>query len=110
MVKNFYSIADVLCVPLRNIELFNSFIPSKIFEIMAMEKPIIASLRGEAANILVDSKGSLVCDPEDEEKILDNILFLYNNRDRLKDLGKHGHSLLQKILIEEIYLKDTKNI
>lgn len=96
MVKTYYSIADVVCVPLRNINLFDSFIPSKIFEIMAMEKPIIASLRGEAAKILSDSKASLVCDPEDEKKILDNILLLYNNHNRLEELGKQGRKYVTK--------------
>ena len=96
MVKTFYCIADILCVPLRDITLFDSFIPSKIFEIMAMEKPIVASLRGEAAKILDDSQASLVCNPEDENKILDNILFLYDNGNKLKDLGKQGRKYVAK--------------
>lgn len=96
MVKTYYSIADLVCVPLRNIKLFDSFIPSKIFEIMAMEKPIIASIRGEAAKILSDSRASLVCDPEDEKKILDNILLLYNDHNRLEELGKQGRIYVAK--------------
>ena len=110
MVKTFYSIADILCVPLRKIKLFDSFIPSKIFEIMAMEKPIIASLSGEAAKILSRSKASLVCDPEDEEKILDNILFLYSNRERLENLGKKGRKYVANYFDRRILSKKYEKI
>lgn len=64
-VKQFYAIADVCLVPLRNIPLFESFIPSKMFEMLAMARPLVASLRGEAATILGDSGGAIVVDPED---------------------------------------------
>src|SRR5207237_3477346 len=39
-VREFYSLADVCLVPLRNIPLFDSFVPSKMFEMMAMARPI----------------------------------------------------------------------
>jgi len=40
MVPEFYSIMDIGLVPLRNVPLFDTFIPSKMFEIMAMEKAV----------------------------------------------------------------------
>ena len=63
-IPSYYSIADAVLVPLKDIPLFDKFIPSKIFEIMAMGKPIIGSVRGESAEILVKSNGALVCKPE----------------------------------------------
>ena len=42
---------DIGLVPLRNIPLFKTFIPSKMFEMLAMKKPIVASVEGEAASI-----------------------------------------------------------
>ena len=45
--------------------LFRSFIPSKIFEILACNRPILASLEGEAAEILRASGAAVVVPPED---------------------------------------------
>lgn len=89
-MPDFYSIADTVLVTLKNIPLFDTFIPSKIFEIMAMEKPIIASLRGESADILKESKGALVCEPEDVDATAQNIMTLYNQPEMKSTLGNNG--------------------
>jgi len=68
-VKQFYAMADACLVPLRDIPLFDTFIPSKMFEMLAMARPVVASVRGEAAAILRDSGGALVVDPEDSAAI-----------------------------------------
>jgi glycosyltransferase involved in cell wall biosynthesis len=68
-----YRVADVCLVPLRAIPLFRSFIPSKMFEILACGRPIVASLEGEAAEILSASGGALVVPPEDASAIAEAI-------------------------------------
>ena len=78
-VREFYALADVCLAPLRNISLFETFIPSKMFEIMAMGRPIIGSVAGEAADILRKSGGAFVVHPEDSEGIAHAILSLYRN-------------------------------
>ena len=109
-VKSFYSIADVVCVPLRNIPLFDSFIPSKIFEIMAMQKPIIASLAGEAANILANSGGALLSKPEDHNHIFENILFLYKNPEESIKMGSNGRKYVVKNFDRRLLSKNYQNI
>ena len=64
-VPALYRAADVCLVPLRAVPLFRSFIPSKMFEILACGRPILASLEGEAAEILAASGAALVVPPED---------------------------------------------
>src|ERR1035441_5628411 len=73
-VRKFYALADVCLVPLRNIPLFDAFIPSKMFEIMAMGKPILGSVRGEARDILTRSGGAIVVAPEDSRAMSDALL------------------------------------
>jgi hypothetical protein len=89
-VREFYALADVCLVPLRDIKLFDTFIPSKMFEIMAMSKPIVASLRGEAADILRRSGASLVVAPEDSSAVAGAILHLYRHPDEAKAMGQAG--------------------
>ena len=63
-MPDLYRLSDVCLVPLRNIEGFKYFIPSKMFEIMAVPRPIIGAVRGEPAEILNQSGSALVIEPE----------------------------------------------
>ena len=89
-VKKFYALGDVCLVPLRDVPLFKTFIPSKMFEVMAMGRPILASLKGEAADILRRSKGALVVEPEDSGAMTESILHLSRHRKEGKAMGKEG--------------------
>jgi len=93
-VREFYALSDVCLVPLRDIPLFETFIPSKMFEIMAMGRPIIGSVRGESANILEQSGSALVVPPEDSKAIAESVLALYNNRDRAQEMGNKGREFV----------------
>lgn len=68
-VRACYADADICLVPLRKIPLFKTFIPSKMFEMLAMGCPIVASVEGEAAAILKASGGAVVVPPEDSRSI-----------------------------------------
>jgi hypothetical protein len=68
-VPPLYRAADVCLVPLRAVPLFRSFIPSKMFEILACGRPVLASLEGEAAGILAASGAAVVVPPEDVDAI-----------------------------------------
>ena len=93
-VREFYALADVCLVPLRDIPLFETFIPSKMFEIMAMGKPIIGSLRGEAADILRRSGGAMVVEPEDSRAVAEAILRLYHHPEQAETLGRRGREFV----------------
>jgi glycosyltransferase involved in cell wall biosynthesis len=93
-VKRFYALADVCFVPLRNIPLFDTFIPSKMFEIMAMGKPIIASVRGESADILKKAQGAIVVEPEDSQAIAEAVLALSQDHARRQRMGQHGRQFV----------------
>ena len=89
-VKAYYALADVCLVPLRNVPLFKTFIPSKMFEMMAMKKPILASLEGEAADILDRSGGAVVVPPEDSKALAGQLLKLHGNPSVMGEMGEAG--------------------
>ncbi len=72
-VRALYSAADLCLVPLRDIPLFDSFIPSKMFEMLAAGRPVLASVRGEAAEILARSGGAVVVPPEQAAALAEGI-------------------------------------
>jgi glycosyltransferase involved in cell wall biosynthesis len=95
-VNAFYALADVCLVPLRDIPLFDTFIPSKMFEIMAMRRPIIGSVRGEAASILERSGGALVVAPEDSQAIATAIRTLFEAPAKRHSLAACGRDFVVK--------------
>ncbi len=95
-MPDFYRTADVCLVPLRNVALFKGFIPSKMFEIMACGRPIVASLAGEAAHILDRSGGAVVVPPEDSAAIAGAILGLVEDRVARNRLGAAGAAFVAR--------------
>jgi glycosyltransferase involved in cell wall biosynthesis len=95
-IPDFYNSSDLCLIPLKNIELFKTFIPSKMFEIMACGVPIIASLEGEAAQILKDSKAAKVVKPDNPDEIATAIEELINNREEYNQMKAHGPEFVEK--------------
>lgn len=89
-MPDFYRTADVCLVPLKDIPLFQTFIPSKMFEIMACGRPIVAALRGEAAEILDRSGGAVVVPPEDPDSMAEAIARLVDQPELRRRLGESG--------------------
>jgi colanic acid biosynthesis glycosyl transferase WcaI len=74
--RAFYNACDVCLVPLANFPILQETIPSKIFEVMACERPVVASLAGEAARVVRESGGGVVAAPGDPRAIADAVLRL----------------------------------
>ena len=114
LIPEFYSTSDICLIPLKNIELFKTFIPSKMFEIMACGIPIVASLEGEAADVLNDSKAALVVQPDNPEEIKQAIIKLKEDNALYEQFKKNGPSCVgqnysRKKLAEQ-YLEIISNI
>ena len=88
-VARLLAAADICLVPLRDVPLFSSFIPSKMFEYMAASKAVIGSVRGEAARIL-EAAGAIVVEPEDPGALADAIRDLAADPDRRTAMGRRG--------------------
>lgn len=78
-------------VPLKKLDLFKGAIPSKIFENLALKKPILLGLEGEAKELFIDEGNcGLAFEPENKEDLVKQILTLYNNPELSKQLGENG--------------------
>jgi len=78
-------------VPLRKLELFLGAIPSKIFENLSMEVPILLGVDGEARDLFI-SRGNcgLYFEPENVGELVKAISGMLNNKDLARELGKNG--------------------
>lgn len=94
--------SDVSIIPLRKLELFLGAIPSKIFENLAMEKPVILAVDGEARELFVSQgKCALYSEPENAEDLTKNVLLLANNEDLRIQLGEKG-----RVYVEQNFNRD----
>lgn len=96
MIPDFYCTSDLVLIPLKNIELFKTFIPSKMFEIMACGVPIVASVEGEAADILNDSNAALVVQPDNAEEIKEAIIKLKSDRNLYERMKENGPTFVEQ--------------
>lgn len=89
-VPAFLDACDILIsphVPLADgSEFFGS--PTKLFEYMAMGKPIVASRLGQIGDVLTHNENSLLVEPGNLKELSDAILKLANDRELSLRLGK----------------------
>jgi len=82
-------------VPLRKLDLFLGAIPSKIFENLAMEVPILLGVGGEAKELFID-KGNcgIYFEPENVPALANAVLKLSEDKNLAKVLGKNGRTFV----------------
>jgi len=69
-VPDYLALSDACLVHLRKQDLFETVMPSKIFESLAMLRPVILGVRGFAADFLAKSGGGICIEPENVESLL----------------------------------------
>jgi hypothetical protein len=87
--------ADVCLVPLRQVPLFATFIPSKMFEYLAAGRAVIGSVAGEAADIL-DEAGGVVVAPEDSAALAEAIRALAADPELRQQMGRAGRAHVER--------------
>lgn len=71
--------SDACLVHLRKTELFETVVPSKIFETMAMGRPIIMGVRGESLQIVLAAGAAIEMEPESETDLVEALIELADN-------------------------------
>jgi glycosyltransferase involved in cell wall biosynthesis len=90
-IMEWLKLCDAYIVPLRKIDLFKGAIPSKLFEPLALGKPVLLGVEGEAKELFIDNaQGGLFYEPENANELTKAITTLYNNRQLAGELGNNG--------------------
>jgi glycosyltransferase involved in cell wall biosynthesis len=66
-----WSSLDVCLIHLKKSDLFKTVIPSKMFEAMGMEIPILMGVEGEALDIVLDAGAGIPVEPDDARSLLE---------------------------------------
>ena len=110
LIPLYYECSDVCLVPLRKTQLFKTVLPSKIFEIMAMGKPIIQSVDGEAREMLEQSRAGIYVEPEDEQAVYEAILYLCRNPEECQIFGQNGRTFVEKNFNRDYWANEYLNV
>ncbi|MDA1316088.1 MAG: glycosyltransferase family 4 protein [Acidobacteria bacterium] len=91
-MPGFLRASDVAVIHLSGSPLFRTVIPSKMFEVMAVGRPIVMGVKGEAAAILDKADAGLAITPESPEEMRDAVLRLFRDEQLRRRFGEHGRA------------------
>ena len=94
-MPEFLAASDACMILLKKSDLFKTVIPSKIFETMAMERPIILGVEGESREIIEKAKSGLCIEPENHQQLAEAVLRLYNDPELSESLGRNGRQFVK---------------
>lgn len=96
MMPALWSITDVSLVLLKKLDLFKTVIPSKIFESMAMQRPIVLGVEGEVKQIIEESGAGLCIQPESADELAEAVLRLRDDRQLYQNLSNAGRGYVSR--------------
>ncbi|NQV02916.1 MAG: glycosyltransferase, partial [Bacteroidia bacterium] len=88
---------DLSIIPLRKLDLFKGAIPSKIFESLAMGKPILLGVEGEAKALFIDDgRCGIAFTPEDATSLMEAIRKLHSDKVLYNELSENAYIYVSK--------------
>jgi len=96
LVPSYISLSDVCLVPHLASGHTNTTIPHKLFQYMAMEKPVIVTDCKPLKRIVEECKCGIVVPSGDYNKMAEAIIMLYQNKEYARKLGKNGRRAVEE--------------
>ncbi len=101
------SAVDVAIIPLRKLDLFKGAIPSKIFETLAMQIPILLGVDGEAKELFIDQgKSGVYFEPENADELAEGINQLLHSPELLQQMGLNGKKYVHEYFNRDVIAGD----
>ena len=109
MMPAWIATTDILLVSLRDLPVFETVIPSKIFEFLAQERPVIVAARGEIRSMTEASNVALTINPEDPGALVDAIQEIRNEPEVAEARAKAGRSWVEENFVRTELAKKMMN-
>jgi len=95
-VPSILASSDACLIHLKECDLFETVIPSKMFEAMGMARPIILGVRGDALAILRRADAGLEMEPGSAESLVSCVTRLADDRALCSALGARGRAFVEQ--------------
>src|SRR5699024_2968115 len=101
VVNEYLELSDVCLTNLKKIESFKLVRPNKLFQYMALSKPIICGIWGESKDIIENSESGIYVDFTEPAIASDKIINMINDKDKMDKYGKSGKEFILKNGVRE---------
>jgi glycosyltransferase involved in cell wall biosynthesis len=92
-----WSVCDLSLVHLKNTPVFSTVIPSKIFESMAMEKPVVlAAPAGEASRLIEAERTGRTVEAGDPDRLAETIRALAHDEQSRTEMSENSRRAVRK--------------
>ena len=110
VVPSYVDAVDVAVIPLKKMDLFLGAIPSKIFENLALGKPLLLSVDGEARSLFIDQgNAGLFIEPENSKMLAEKSLKMEANPEMVREMGNNGKAFVQTYFMRKKITSDWVN-
>jgi len=112
-IPEFIATSDVGVAILKDISMFRTTYPNKVFDYMAGGRPVLLAIDGAIRDVVEKAKAGIFAQPGDPEAIANGIMKLYKNDEQRKEMGIKGREYVvrnferknQSIELEKILLE-----
>ena len=85
-----WSAIDAALILLKRLDTFKSVLPSKMFEAMALQRPIVMGVEGEASVLMAEAEAGIAITPEDAPALAEAVRVLARDRAASARMGANG--------------------
>lgn len=109
-VVEYLNSADLFVIPMKDVKVSETAHPSKIFEYLACEKPVVCCAKGELAELIDNSKSGLVVEPGNPKTLAEAVKELYLDGEKRIAMGKKGREYVSKNFSYEVVGKKIEDV
>ena len=107
----YFSAADILLVTLKRDPIFSLTIPSKIQSYLACGKPIVASIDGESARIIEESRAGVSVPAENAEALSHAVIKMHAlKKSELDEMGNNGRKYFEENFESNKLISQLENL
>lgn len=110
LIPGIISVSDTCLVHLKKARIFETVLPSKIFEASAMAKPIILGVAGHAADLVRKADAGICIEPENAEQLFAAVVKLADDPTLCRALGQAGHEYVMRHYDRDVAARDYLNV
>jgi glycosyltransferase involved in cell wall biosynthesis len=94
-VPSYIDMSDICLVPHLSNGHTNTTVPHKLFQYMAMKKPVVVSDAKPLKRLVESSRSGLIFHSDNQDDLASKILDLYHDRDLAERLGNNGRKAVE---------------
>lgn len=94
-MRSFLASADVCVAVLRNIPMFRTTYPNKVFDYMAAGRPVVLAIDGVIRDVVETAGAGIYTAPGDAKSLAEAVRFLACHQDKRELMSRNGRSCVE---------------